>query len=319
MLADARYEPEEATATLARDGTYNDRGMPNLDDLDLRPAALDYDEPSDPAPEELWSATRRRPGGGKAVALVAVPLLAAGLVAAFWLMSRRVDPPPPGSASEEPAPEAAEIAAGEPAHATRLEAPLPPLDQSDSLVRELVGALSSHPALAGWLAQSGLVRTFAAAVENVSLGASPAPNLQFLRPREPYRVVEQGPGVVPDAANYRRYDLITEVFTSIDPAALGDVYRRLHGLVQEAFAELGHPDQSFESALAASIQTLIATPIPEHAPLLERHVSTYRYADPRLEDLAPAQKQLLRMGPDHARRIKGQLRRIAAELELGLD
>ena len=37
---------------------------------------------------------------------------------------------------------------------------LPPLDESDSLVRARVGALTSHPAFAAWLIPDDLLRTF---------------------------------------------------------------------------------------------------------------------------------------------------------------
>jgi hypothetical protein len=297
--------------------------MRDLDDFDLRASDPLTEPPAGEEPVAEWMKPSRRRPNRAAAALVAVVL--AGALAAFWWMSRRVEPPAPGTtANREATTEESATTADEPVRrSSELEAPLPPLDQSDALVRQLAGGLSSHPALKAWLATPRLIRGFAAAVENASLGASPSPNLTFLRPREPYRAVARtgpnGEELVPDPASYRRYDSVTEVFTSIDPQAAADVYRRLHGLVQEAYAELGYPDQSFDDALAQAFETLLQTPIPATAPLLERHVNTYRYADPQLEELPPLQKHLLRMGPDHAGRIKAQIRALAAELELGID
>lgn len=314
--------------------------MRDLDDFDLRRGDAGKPEPQasrleweDPAERDSFDqgplATAeppeppRRPSNRVVSAVIAI-VLAGALVVAFWMMSRRVEPPEPGTFAETESTPLEPETAGDGAPRTReLEAPLPPIDQSDALVRQLVGALSSHPALTAWLTNGNLIRTFAASVENASLGQSPGPNLPFLRPRDPYPAIERDDGtgtrLVPDPAGYRRYDLVTTVFTSVEPGAAADVYRRLRGLVQEAFAELGYPDRSFESALASAFETLLATPVPDTAPALERHVNTYRYADPRLENLAPVQKHLLRMGPDHARRVKAQLRRLAAELELGID
>jgi hypothetical protein len=240
------------------------------------------------------------------------------------MMSRRVEPPAPGTVTNEEASAAAPDAAGdEPRRSAELEAPLPPLDQSDDLVRELVGALSSNPALRTWLGNSNLVRAFAAAVENISLGQTPAANVAFLRPREAYRAVERGgangPELVPDPASYRRYDLVTAVFTSIDPQAAADVYRRLHGLVQEAYADLGYPDENVDTALATAFETLLRTPVPATAAALERHLDTYHYVDPGLEALQPAQKQLLRMGPENAARVQDHIRSLAAALDLPVD
>ena len=42
---------------------------------------------------------------------------------------------------------------------------------------------------------------------------------------------------------------------------------------------------------------------------------TYKYTDPRLENLNEPQKQLLRTGPDNMRRIKAKLREIKVLLE----
>src|SRR5687767_3445950 len=42
------------------------------------------------------------------------------------------------------------------------EISLPPLDETDALVRELVGRLSSYPVIAAWLTTDGLIVNFAA-------------------------------------------------------------------------------------------------------------------------------------------------------------
>ncbi len=47
-------------------------------------------------------------------------------------------------------------------------------------------------------------------------------------------------------------------------------------------------------------------------------VKTYRYVDPKLEALSPAQKQLLRMGPENAQKIQAKLRELAGVLGLKL-
>ena len=46
-------------------------------------------------------------------------------------------------------------------------------------------------------------------------------------------------------------------------------------------------------------------------------VRSYHFADPALEALSPAQKQLLRLGPGNARRVQAKLRELAPAL--GLD
>ena len=51
---------------------------------------------------------------------------------------------------------------------------LPPLDESDDVVRGLVKELSSNPAVAAWLATDNLIRNFTVVVSNIAPG-EPAP------------------------------------------------------------------------------------------------------------------------------------------------
>src|SRR4029077_2280188 len=54
---------------------------------------------------------------------------------------------------------------------------LPPLDQSDAVVRTLAGRLSSHPVAAAWLTTEGLVRNLTVVVANIADGQTPAKHL----------------------------------------------------------------------------------------------------------------------------------------------
>ena len=60
---------------------------------------------------------------------------------------------------------------------------------------------------------------------------------------------------------------------------------------------------------------LIATPIPQ-GPMrvVEGRGATWAFADPALEALDPAQKHLLRMGPDNAARVIATLTRVRQRL-----
>ena len=44
------------------------------------------------------------------------------------------------------------------------------------------------------------------------------------------------------------------------------------------------------------------------------HAIGFRYADPRLEALTPAQKQFLRLGPRNVQKVSGKLREVRAAL-----
>lgn len=194
---------------------------------------------------------------------------------------------------------------------------LPPLDQSDAFVRDLMRGLSSHPSVTAWLATTGLIRNFVVVVENIATGATPARQLRVLAPRGPFRVVENDGAIVADPAAYRRYDAIAAAVGGIDASGAARVYSTLKPRIEEAYRDLGG-DVSFDVTLETAIVSLLRAPVVESAALVPRG-AVYRFADPRLEGLTAAQKQLVRMGPDHVREVQMTLRRIAVALGIPAD
>ena len=62
-----------------------------------------------------------------------------------------------------------------------------------------------------------------------------------------------------------------------------------------------------EANLIAVIDQLLETPMPEGPVQLVRPHVLYEFADPELEALSAGQKLLIRMGNDHAARVKSLL------------
>jgi hypothetical protein len=195
--------------------------------------------------------------------------------------------------------------------------PLPPLAESDGFVRNLVGALSTRPELAQWLARDDLVQLFVVSVDNVAEGRSPRNHLGFLRPKAPFRVTGDPAKPRVDPASWARYDPIGDVVASLDPAATVQLYRELLPLFQQSYEQLGYPGRSFDARFHEAIEQLLATPVPEESPRVEPFVERYLWSDPALEALPQAQKQMLRMGPHNVERIQSKLREIRAALAAG--
>lgn len=192
-----------------------------------------------------------------------------------------------------------------------------PLEESDAIVRELAGELSAHPEMAIWLMSDELIRKFVAAVDNIANGASPGPHIDFFEPEGGFQVVEEAGDTFIDPESYERYDLVAEVFASLDPKGCVTLYKKLKPAIQEAYRELGYPEKDFDGTLRKAITVLLRVPVVEGDIRLEKHVVTYALADPELESLNAAQKHLLRMGPGNVRVIQEKLREIAGLLALG--
>lgn len=212
-------------------------------------------------------------------------------------------------------PEGAQSAdAVEPEGAKALEN-LPSLPESDPLVRERLSGLSAKPQWRNWLANAQLVRRATSFIARLANGEVDRRAADFLAPKGRFAATEAlGGRYVLDPAGYRRYDPIADAIESIDAAALVQAYRELSPLFRAAYAELGFPDRNFDSTALQAIDVLLATPVLKGQIELIRPAVVFKFADPRIEGLRPAQKQLIRMGPRNMRKIQEKLRPLRAEL-----
>ena len=117
-----------------------------------------------------------------------------------------------------------------------------------------------------------------------------------------------------DPVGFAGYDLFGDAVASVDAAAAASVYRSLAPLFEAAYADLGHPEGGFPAALDRALRALLAVPVLRDDIELVPHAIGFRYADPRLEALTPAQKQFLRIGPRNVRLVQAKLRELAAAL-----
>ena len=190
---------------------------------------------------------------------------------------------------------------------------VPPLDESDPVVRELVKQITTHPRIAAWLATDGLIRTFAVAVENVAGGPTPSGHLRVWRPASAFETAGRGADLHTAPRSYERYDDLADAAASIDAAGAARLYTTLKPRIEEAHRDLGSAD-SFDRALEQAIVSLLRTPVPTGAERLEPKGIGFAFVDPALEGLTGAQKHLLRTGPRNVRMIQSSLRQIALAL-----
>ncbi len=191
---------------------------------------------------------------------------------------------------------------------------LPPLDELDPMVSRLIGELTASPLVSKWLATGNLARQMAALVEGAAGGTLPLRFLAPLRPTGTFSVVERHGHATIAPASYARYDAMADVIAALDPATVVRVYQMLAPRLEEAHGELGEGERTFDAALRDGLRRLSETPIPDAPVAVTERGGVYGFADPRLEALSPAQKLLLRSGPDNARRVQAQLAALAAAL-----
>ena len=273
------------------------------EDLELQPAGaqLDPGAPASTRAAALWLA---------AALLIGV----AGGAGTFLMLQARRAPPAAPSVSAAPAP-AKPAAPALPSLGGEPQAvDVPPLDQSDPVVRQLVQRLSRNPAVTAWLTTDGLIRNFAVVVTSIAGGATPAKFLAPLRPATGFRVIDRADGGTRlDPVSYDRYTTLGTAVASIDPEGAARLYATLKPRIEAAYHDLGYPG-SFDRALEQAIDALLSTPVVDGDVALKHKGIGYAYVDDRLESLTAAQKQYLRMGPRNIRMIDLHLRAIARVL-----
>lgn len=250
--------------------------------------------------------------------VVLLLVVAAGLW--FWLRDVTPDPAPAAETSasdtapiERPAAGTTGLGIGEP------DAALPPLSELDGYVRPLLAALSRRPELAALLASDDLVRRFVVSVEAIGRGATPARQVQAVAPREPFAVRAERGSVVVAPASYARYEGLVLLVEDLDATRLARLYGQLKPRLEEAHRELG-VDGTFDASMTRALVHLLDTPSVPAAPRVVAGKGTnYLYADAELERLSAAQRQLLRLGPERAERVKATLREFALALGVPAD
>ena len=244
-----------------------------------------------------------RAGGGMLAGVLMLAVLVAAVALGFYgrhWWNRSADGQPP---------QARAAAAG--AAVPEGFGPVPQLDASDDFVRALIRQLSQKPEWAAWLASGNLVRSFVVSVDKIAVGSSPAKDLKPAAPASRFATLGSGRTLRIDPASYDRYNGLANVVDAIDPDGAARAYRRLRPLMQQAFEELGYVNLSFDDRLARALGRLVDVPVPEGDVMLRATSVTFQYADPELEELSPAQKHMLRMGPHNMRLVQTKLRAFA--------
>jgi hypothetical protein len=247
----------------------------------------------------------RRKSRSPIVIVAAGGLLFGGAVAWWW------------TRAERSAPSVAVTSASEPVTIAPTDAPrtLPPLDQMDTFLRALLGALSANPDFARWLATDDLIRQMASGIERIARVQSPAADLVVLRPSGDISITRRQTTMTLDPASFERYARHAALVESLEARGVAEAYRTIQPRLDEAYRALGRTQGGVDAGLDAALQMLLDTPIPPRTiAVVPGKGATYAYEDPELERLAPIQKQLLRMGPDNVARIQARLRAIRAEL-----
>ena len=210
--------------------------------------------------------------------------------------------PPPVPAIQHPIPP----------EAGQQQTPLPPLDQSDPVVRDALSGLLGKPAVIKFLVPHEIVRDVVVTVDNLPR-KKVAAELRPVQPTAGDTAIDTQAGQSTlSAQNYARYAPVMQAVSAMDPKQLADLYFRLYPLFQQAYENLGYPGKYFNDRMVLAIDSLLATPDVPGPISVVRPKVFYQFSDPKLEGLPAGQKLLIRMGPQNASVIKQKLQQFRA-------
>jgi len=269
------------------------------------------------------------------VAIAIVVALAAGL---YYWQYRASAPPatlttPESAQGPSPTPEAQapEQAPGAPVPASGVEAQirhpvpaaeaaaevppqgsLPPLNESDNAIQKsLIGAVGEK--IATLSLSPDLIRRIVASVDTLARPYAAA-RLPMRPPPGKFAATKKNDGVYLSPENFGRYARYVKLMQAIDTQKAAAVYFRFYPLFQQAYEELGYPNQYFNDRLVEVIDHLLAGPeVPLPIELVPAG-PMLQFADPELEDASVGRKLLVRIGPENAAVIKSKLRELRREV-----
>lgn len=189
---------------------------------------------------------------------------------------------------------------------------LPPPDDSDSIMNELVSSLIGTKAFETFFQNTNLVRRLTAAIDNLPREKI-ASRLNPLKPTDG-RLATTGAddSLAISAGNYLRYQPFVSFAAGVDSRKIVDAYVRFYPLFQQEYQALGYPNKYFNDRVVEAIDDLLAAPDLAEPPKLVQPKVQYQFADPALESLSHGRKAMIRMGPENAATLKAKLREFRA-------
>jgi hypothetical protein len=241
----------------------------------------------------------------------AVGLALALIVGGYYWHNRSKAPAP---AALQPAPPAVAPAAPieHPVPAAGASnAPLPDLNDSDKSISDALGEASGGM-LTSFLVPDSIIRHVVVSIDNLPRQKVAVDKRPIVAAPGTFLVNGDELHATLDPRNYQRYAPMIDVMRKLDMKQIAGVYLRFYPLFQQAYQDLGYPNDYFNDRLVKVIDGLVVTP-QITAPIdLVRPNVMYLFADPALESRPAGQKMLIRMGPDNAAVVKAKLAELRA-------
>ncbi|MCL4700568.1 MAG: DUF3014 domain-containing protein [Burkholderiales bacterium] len=263
--------------------------------------------------------------------VLAIAAIAGGIYLWQRETPRPVPPPTTAAAPESAAPVEAAAAPAQPAEAAPpapvADGPknplpgalpdastMPPPERSDAPILEALLQLARRDALAQVLNMQDFARRFVVTVDHLPRELIPAQLSAVKRVPGQLAVASTDDSITLQPANFARYDAFVGLVESLDPKTMAAIYLRFYPLLQQEYRAMGFPQAHLHDRVIEAIDDMLTAPEVSGPIRLVQPKVNYRFVDPLLEKLSAGRKIMIRIGPEHAARMKKALRALRAEL-----
>ena len=248
--------------------------------------------------------------------LALVIILGGGIAAYFYWQQTQ---PEPVAVVKAPAPliaEAPKAEAGQIIETAPAITPLPKLAESDSFVLDALAGLVGNKSLMKLFHTERVIRNIVATIDNLPRMKLPVSVIPLEQAPGKFMTIGDEGKLSISPKNAARYVPYMNIAEAIDTRKLVEFYVRLYPLFQQAYVDIGYPNNYFNDRLLEVIDDLLDAPdIKEPVKLVQPKVF-YLFADPDLEELSIGQRILIRIGSKNEAKIKARLVEIKQELKL---
>jgi hypothetical protein len=195
---------------------------------------------------------------------------------------------------------------------------LPTLDESDEWIQEKLPSFTWRKELLKLVINQDMIRRFVVFTDNFSQGNLAYEHSPLIKPSTKFSANEIKSGASSDwqwdESATRRFTLYVDLLRSFDSETLVQWYFEMKPLIDQAYEELGYPDDDFTDVLHDAITKVLDMEIPTESLDLVRPSVMFRYKDANVESLDDSDKLLLRLGKENLLVIKSVLLEINERL-----
>jgi len=188
---------------------------------------------------------------------------------------------------------------------------LPTLDESDSWLQEKLPAITWRKELLKLVIDEDMIRRLVVFTDNFSQGVIAYEHSPLIKPASSFSAIETNKDGVAallwDETNSRRFSLYVDLLRSVDSDTLISWYFELKPLIDQAYQELGYPDENFTDVLQDAITKVLDMEIPKERLELTRPSVMYQFKNQEIEKRDDVEKLLLRLGKENLLVIKSVL------------